>query len=101
MRTATGVLLLAMSATAVADAYPGADPKVGGQLHEKHCVACHIRLYGGDGSKIYTRKERVTRTPEALLQRVAACNAQINAGLFTEEEAHVAAYLNERYYQFK
>jgi hypothetical protein len=101
MRRGLILLLVAVGTAAAADPFPNADSKAGAQFHEKHCVACHIRLYGSDGSKIYTRKERVIRTPQALLQRVATCNAQINAGLFPEEEAHVAAHLNERYYQFK
>lgn len=101
MRTIALLFLTAIPLAAAANPYPEADPKTGALLHERHCVACHIRLYGGDGSKIYTRAERLINTPQALLQRVAACNAQINAGLFPEDEAHIAAYLNDRYYRFK
>jgi hypothetical protein len=36
-----------------------------------------------------------------LLQRVGACNAQMNAGWFPEEEGTVAAWLNQRYYRFE
>jgi hypothetical protein len=36
----------------------------------------------------------------ALGQRVAACSAQTNAGWFPEDEAHVAAWLNQTYYKF-
>ena len=69
-------------------------------LHDKDCVACHIRMYGGDGSKMYTRDGRMLSDRLELLQRVAACNAQMNAGWFPEDEANVAAWLNKHYYKF-
>lgn len=77
------------------------DAKAGKPLHDKNCIACHVKLQGGDGSKIYTRNPRLINTPEALVQRVAACNAQTNSGWFPEEEVHVASYLNQQYYKFK
>jgi hypothetical protein len=69
-------------------------------LHEKACVACHVRMYGGDGSKTYTRDGRMLSSRLELLQRVAACNAQVSAGWFPEDEANVAAWLNRHYYHF-
>lgn len=70
------------------------------ELHQKSCVACHARMYGGDGSKMYTRDGRMLSNRLELLQRVAACNAQMNAGWFPEEEGSVAAWLNKLYYRF-
>lgn len=70
-------------------------------LHEKACVSCHVRMYGGDGSKIYTRDGRMLSTRLDVLQRVAACNAQMSSGWFPEEEGAVAAWLNDTYYHFK
>ena len=70
------------------------------ELHQKQCVACHTRMYGGDGSKMYTRDGRMLSNRLELLQRVAACNAQMNAGWFPEEEGSVAAWLNKLYYRF-
>jgi mono/diheme cytochrome c family protein len=78
-----------------------ADAKAGKALHDKHCVACHVRLMGGDGSEIYTRKERLMKSLTALNQRVSMCAAQTNAKWFPEDEENVATYLNERYYKFK
>lgn len=78
-----------------------ADPKAGRELHTKaNCASCHIRMYGGDGSKMYTRDGRMLSTQLELLQRVAACSAQNKAGWFPEEEAEVAAWLNQQYYHF-
>lgn len=70
-------------------------------LHDKACVACHIRMYGGDGSKMYSRDGRMLSNRLELLQRVAACSAQMNAGWFPEEEASVAAWLNKLHYHFE
>ena len=71
------------------------------ELHQKACAGCHIRMYGGDGSKMYTRDGRMLSTQLELLQRVGACTAQMNAGWFPEEEGSVAAWLNQRYYRFE
>ena len=78
-----------------------ADAKAGQALHDKHCVACHIQRWGGDGSAVYTRPDRRIKDMTALRQRVAACSAQTDAKFFAEDEANVAAYLAQRYYKFK
>jgi len=91
---------LALPATA-AEPWGNADSKAGKVLHDKQCVACHVRLYGGDGSKMYTRDGRLLSTQLDILQRVATCNSQTKAGWFPEEEAEVAAYLNQQFYHFK
>lgn len=91
--------LLPLSVTA--EPFPKGDATTGKKLHDAKCVACHKRLVGSDGSDIYTRIDRKIQTPKALLQRIAACNAQVNAGWFPEEEEHAAAYLNRQYYKFK
>lgn len=69
-------------------------------LHEKQCAGCHVRMYGGDGSKIYTRDGRMLSNRLELLQRTAACASTMNAGWFPEEEGSVAAWLNQHYYRF-
>ncbi|MBI4756088.1 MAG: cytochrome c [Betaproteobacteria bacterium] len=96
-------VLIAAAHVAAAQASPfdGADPKTGKGLHDGPCVACHVRLVGGDGSKIYTRQPRLINSPQALLQRVSFCSTQAGAGWFPEDERHVAAYLNQQYYKFK
>jgi len=83
------------------DPWGNADPKVGKEHHDKACIACHVRLYGGDGSKMYTRDGSLMSTKLDILQRVATCNSQVKAGWFPDEEAEVAAYLNQQYYKFK
>lgn len=94
--------LLALPALAFANPFPKGDPKIGEKLvAQKNCEGCHVERFGGDGSGIYTRKDRLINTPQALLQRIAACGSQTNAGWFPEDEAHVAAWLNQKYYKFK
>ena len=93
-------LLLAFGAQA-RDPLDAADTSNAKALHDKSCTSCHSRLYGGDGSKIYTRDNRILSNKQQLLQRVAVCNAQAKAGWRPEEETAVAAWLNQRYYHFK
>ena len=103
MKTISALLaasLIPLSALA-ADPWGDADTKAGHAKHEEKCVACHVRLYGGDGSKMYTREGRMLSTKLDVLQRTAACNAQVQAGWFPDEEAEVAAYLNQTFYKFK
>ena len=99
-------LMLFFAATLLAPAIHAApfgegDPKIGKTLHNKACISCHINMFGGDGSKIYTRPDRKSNTPQQLAARIAGCNANTGAGWFPGDEAHVAAYLNQHYYKFK
>lgn len=80
--------------------FSGGDAKAGQILAEKDCVACHVRKFG-DAHTIYTRSERKVRTPEQLLAQVQLCNAKLSTNYFPEEEIHVAAFLNSKYYKFK
>lgn len=83
-----------------ADPFPKGDPKVGQALISKSCTACHVSMFGGDGSKIYTRPDHKVQSATQLLARVRACNNNVGAGWFPEEEIHAAAYLNQRFYHF-
>lgn len=98
-------VLLAISLISVpalaAEPWGNADPKAGKERHDKACISCHAGIYGGDGSKMYTRDGRLLSTQLGILKRVAFCNSQVKAGWFPEEEAEVAAYLNQQYYHFK
>lgn len=81
-------------------AFAAPDAVRGKALHDRLCVSCHVERYGGDGAQMYLRADRLIRDRKALNQRVAACNAMVNAGLFPEDEADVAAYLAQQYYKF-
>lgn len=90
------VLTCLLLSTVSASAMPFAkgDPKLGKTLLDKACVSCH-------GSEMYTRADRKIKTPAQLAGRISGCNANTGAGWFPEDEAHVAAYLNQQYYKFK
>jgi mono/diheme cytochrome c family protein len=93
-------ILLLISATLSVSAWASADATMGRQLHDKSCVACHAERYGGDGSKIYLRTNRLVHDRAGLDQRVAMCSALTNAGWLPDDEANVAEYLATRYYKF-
>ena len=97
------VLSFALATTAIAS------PDTNGASHENgkrliadaKCEACHISKVGGDGSAMYTRKDRRVTTKSKLIPQVSRCNTELNLGLFPEDEAAIAAYLNVTRYKFK
>jgi cytochrome c5 len=93
------VACLAMLAPFAAVAAPEASE--GHKLvQQRKCETCHeSKVYGPPGS-IYTRKDRKVTSWPKLKAQVAACNTMLNAGLFPDDEEHVAKYLNEAYYKF-
>ena len=68
---------------------------------EAKCDACHTTKIGGDGSAMYTRKDRRVTTKSKLLPQVERCNSELSLGLFPEDEAAIATYLNATHYKFK
>lgn len=93
-------LLLASIPLQAAEPWGQVDLKAAPALHEKACISCHVKMYGGDGSKMYTRDGRMLSNKLEVLQRVTSCNAMVSAGWFPEEEGAVAAWLNRNYYKF-
>ena len=93
--------LVSISSISLGATFDKGDPKIGKTLVDKSCQSCHASMFGGDASKIYTRADHKVKTPQQLVARISACNANTGAGWFPEDEAHVAAYLNQKYYKFK
>ena len=91
--TVTAFFALCTSA-ATADPFAAGDVAAGKALHDAKCSACH-------GSNVYTRADRKIKSAKSLALRVAACNANSNAGMSAQEELDVAAYLNQQFYKFK
>ena len=78
-----------------------ADPAEGKKLvAEKKCETCHHNKTMGDAKAIYLRKDRKVTTLAKLKAQVAACNSELNLGLFPEDEEHIAAFLDQAYYKF-
>lgn len=86
---------------AQADPFAQGDPAIGKAMVEKNCIACHAAKYGGDGSGIYTRKNRIVTNAPGLLARIRTCNTMLGMKWFEDEELHVASYLNQNYYKFE
>ena len=96
------VLLAFLSFSAVQAApFEKGDAAKGRALADKQCQACHVSLFKGDGSGVYTRADRKVKTTAQLAARIAGCNANTGAGWFPEDEVDVAAHLNKTYYKFK
>ena len=83
-------------------ALAGGDPATGEKMVKEHaCASCHQRLIGGDGSALYTRADRKVTSKDKLVAQVSFCSTQLKTGWFPEDEEHVVAWLNHRYYHFK
>lgn len=81
--------------------YPGGDAVVGKALVQKHCISCHASSFGGDGSEIYKRENRIVKTSRGLKAQIRNCNTMLGLKWFEDEEQHVASYLNQSYYHFE
>ncbi len=99
------LILLVSANLAYADQYsalyPGGDPVAGKVLLEKNCIQCHASSFGGDGSAIYTRENRLVKTSRGLKAQVRNCNTMLGLKWFEDEELSVTSYLNQTYYHFE
>jgi cytochrome c2 len=95
-------LLCGLAAAAGDAPFANGDPKVGEKLFTAgNCNVCHIQKFGGTGEQMFTRPDHKVTTPGKLAGQIAACNTNLKAGWFPEDEEHVAAYLNQKYYKLK
>jgi len=83
------------------EAFKNGDARQGEPLASRDCVACHARRFDGDADRMYLRADRKVRTPAQLMAQIRYCNTELGAGYFPDEEEHLAAYLNKRYYHFQ
>lgn len=82
--------------------FAAANSNAGKAMHAEHnCAACHQQRTGKNEQAFYTRADRKVSTQEKLIAQVAACSAQLNLGLFPDDELNLAAYLNHDYYKLK
>jgi len=98
---ALAILAYSSAVIAAPDVISFGNPAQGKKLYQEKCAACHASMFGGDGSRVFTRPDRKIHTPAALLAQVQGCNQRTHAGLTAEQEQSVAAWLNQRYYKFK
>jgi hypothetical protein len=91
----------AAGAEGTADGFRNGDAALGEPIASRDCNACHARRFEGDADRIYQRPDRKVRSAAQLMAQIRYCNTELGAGYFPEEEEHIAAYLNNRYYHFQ
>jgi mono/diheme cytochrome c family protein len=93
-------LLLSQQASALATLL--GDAENGGKVLDERCTACHVNMFGGDGSAIYTRDDHSVQTVEGLMARVEVCNINTQNGeLNADQLDDITAYLNETFYRYE
>lgn len=77
------------------------DAENGGKVLDEKCSACHVNMFGNDGSEIYTREDHKIKTVEGLMQQVQFCNENTQNGEMSEDTMDdITSYLNETFYQY-
>lgn len=97
---ATALILASTPFAANASAMLLGNAAHGKQLYQAQCASCHANQFGGDGSGIFTRKDRHVKSIEGLIGQVARCNQQLNKQLSSSDQHDIVKYLNETYYKF-
>ncbi len=72
----------------------------GATLHKKSCIGCHINMAGGDGTSMYTRKDRRVSSFSALEPMVRRCDANIGLELIDDQIFAIRDFLNTNYYKY-
>jgi cytochrome c553 len=85
-----------------ASSFASADLVNGKAIDQQKCYACHAKKTGfGNGDMIYTRSDSKVKSMADLKRMVGLCNTELRLDLFPEDEADVAAFLNQQFYKFK
>lgn len=93
-------LLLLLTGTTQAAPFASGNADTGKKLFEqKQCNRCHIQMVGGDGSEIFTRCNHKVHSASQLVKQINFCSANAGIDLSAQEEQHLGAYLNQRYYK--
>ncbi len=95
-------LLMLVPATVLANPFAHGDAARGAKLFKQYeCSQCHEARVGGDGSAIFTRKDRTVRSADDLIVQMERCSGAIGKQLTTQEKQDLAAWLNKTYYHLK
>ena len=86
-------LLILLMPRAYAAALPG-DSADGKRLHDANCMECH-------DTGIYTRKERLVRSLDALKKQLGSCSHMAKKEFSAIETQNIIKYLNDHFYQLK
>ncbi len=70
------------------------------ELHSENCITCHAAMTGGDGSVLYTRKNRNVISMSTLADRVNYCQSSLKLNWSEKQQQAVKEFLNKSYYNF-
>ena len=94
MKSILGVsALMLLIASAYAAELPGASAD-GKRLHDANCMGCH-------DTGIYTRKDRLIGSLDALQKRLSDCSHMAKKEFSAIETRNIIRYLNDQFYQFR
>jgi mono/diheme cytochrome c family protein len=70
------------------------DSAEGRRLFHANCTACH-------GTDIFTRKDRLVQSLDALKQQLASCTHAAKKEFSASETQNLLKYLNDQFYHFR
>ena len=71
-----------------------ADSTDGKRLHDANCMGCH-------DTGIYTRKDRLIKSLDALKERLGDCSHMAKKEFSASETQNIIKYLNDQFYHFR
>jgi hypothetical protein len=93
MKSILCVLLILLMPTSAYAELPG-DSADGKRLHDANCMGCH-------DTGIYTRKDRLVQSLDALKKRLGDCSHMAKKEFSAIETQNIMKYLNDHFYQFR
>ena len=79
--------------SAYAASLPG-DSVDGKRLYDANCMGCH-------DTSVFTRKDRVVQSLDALNKQLASCTHMANKEFTAGEMQDLLKYLNDQFYHFR
>lgn len=92
-------IVLVLSNAALADEI-NINAQKGRVLHDKLCISCHVGMFAGDGSGIYTRIDRKVNSLQGLRGQIGNCNHNLGLKLTEQQLTTILDYLSQTYYKF-
>ncbi len=68
--------------------------------YQEKCTSCHIQMTGGDGSLLYSRRDRIVQSYQGLVKQIRGCHASPDIDWNDAQIQEVIDYLNRNFYRF-
>ena len=88
-----GSLLILLMTTTCAASSPG-DSADGKRLYDANCMGCH-------DTSVFTRKDRVVQSIDALKEQLASCTHMANKKFSESETQNLLKFLDDQFYHFR